>query len=124
MSKFTRREFMKKGAVGLGAAVAFELHGLGRPGQAEAADIQAMKNMKEAGMPHVSVKLWPGRSEDEKQRLADAIVQDVVRFTGSSEHSVSVSIEEIPSSEWKEQVYDPEIRGKQETLYKKPGYSM
>jgi hypothetical protein len=33
-----------------------------------------------------------------------------------------VAIEEIASSDWKTEVYDPEIRGK--TLYRKPGYSM
>ena len=31
-------------------------------------------------MPHVIVKLWPGRSEQEKQQLADAIVKDVVTY--------------------------------------------
>ncbi|QGY42025.1 4-oxalocrotonate tautomerase [Pseudodesulfovibrio cashew] len=75
-------------------------------------------------MPHISVKLWPGRSEEDKKRLAEAIAEDVVRITGCSESSVSVSIEDVPSEEWKEKVYDPEIRGKEESLYKKPGYSM
>ncbi|MBG0791406.1 MAG: tautomerase family protein [Desulfovibrionaceae bacterium] len=75
-------------------------------------------------MPHVSVKLWPGRSEADKQRLADAITEDVVRIAGCSESSVSVSIEEVASADWKKRVYDPEIRGKSEYLYKKPGYSM
>lgn len=75
-------------------------------------------------MPHVSVKLWPGRSEEEKKQLAEAITEAVVRFTGASESSVSVSIEDVPSGDWKEKVYDPEIRGKAEYLYKKPGYSM
>ncbi len=28
-------------------------------------------------MPHVIVKLWPGKSEPQKQQLADAIAQDV-----------------------------------------------
>ena len=75
-------------------------------------------------MPHVSVKLWPGRSEQTKQRLADAIVEDVVNIIGCSEDSVSVSIEEVSSGDWKEKVYDPEIREKMENIYKKPGYSM
>jgi 4-oxalocrotonate tautomerase len=75
-------------------------------------------------MPHVNVKLWPGRSEQTKQRLAAAIVQDVVTILGSDEESISVAIEDIPSGDWKEEVYDPEIRGKMKNLYKKPGYSM
>ena len=28
-------------------------------------------------MPHVIVKLWPGESEQQKRRLADAITKDV-----------------------------------------------
>jgi 4-oxalocrotonate tautomerase len=75
-------------------------------------------------MPHVSVKLWPGRSEEDKKRLAEAIADDVVRITGCSPASVSVSIEDVPSDQWKERVYDPEVRDKAGLLYKKPGYSM
>lgn len=29
-------------------------------------------------MPHVIVKLWPGKSEKQKKRLADAITRDVM----------------------------------------------
>ena len=29
-------------------------------------------------MPHVIVKLWPGKSEDQKRRLAEAITKDVM----------------------------------------------
>ncbi len=29
-------------------------------------------------MPHVIVKLWPGKTEQQKQQLADAIAQDVM----------------------------------------------
>lgn len=118
---FSRRDFMVKGTVGLGAAVAFEL---GSTCMTSVAEALASEATKEKTMPHVSVKLWPGRSEEEKQRLAKAITEDVVRITGASESSVSVSIEDVPSGEWKEQVYDPEIRDKEEYLYKKPGYSM
>lgn len=114
---------MVKGTVGLGLAVAMELNGIcAVTGKAPVA--MAFEEAKETTMPHISVKLWPGRTEAEKQRLADAIVEDVVRITGSSEASVSVSIEDVPSSEWKQKVYDPEIQGKAGTLYKKPGYSM
>lgn len=112
---------MVKGTVGLGAAIACELSGVSMSGRIEAMASQAVQ---EELMPHVSVKLWPGRSEEEKQRLADAIVEDVVKITGSSESSVSVSIEDVPSGDWKEEVYDPEIRDKASLLYKKPGYSM
>ena len=75
-------------------------------------------------MPHVIVKLWPGRSERRKTQLAEEIVKDVVDILGNGEESVSVAIEEIEPGEWKEKVYMPDIIEKQGTLYKKPGYSM
>ena len=31
-------------------------------------------------MPHVIVKLWPGKSEEQKRRLADAISKDVMNI--------------------------------------------
>jgi len=79
---------------------------------------------KEITMPHVIIKLWPGKSEKQKVDLAEAILKDVVDIIGSAEDSISVAIEEIDSSEWKDRVYKPDILDKPETLYKKPGYSM
>ncbi len=31
-------------------------------------------------MPHVIVKLWPGKSENQKTRLAEAITKDVMEI--------------------------------------------
>ena len=53
-------------------------------------------------MPHVIVKLWPGKSEEQKTRLA----------------------EEIKPQDWAEEVYKPDIVNNSEKLYKKPGYTM
>ena len=75
-------------------------------------------------MPHVTVKVRTGTPEDKKNQLAEAIVEDVVIIVGCGEESVSVAIEEIDPKDWKEKVYDPLIRRKMDTLYKKPGYSM
>jgi 4-oxalocrotonate tautomerase len=73
-------------------------------------------------MPHVIVKLWPGRSKQQKARLADAITKDVMDILGLGQQSVSVAIEEIKPEHWREKVYEPEILGKPEGIYKKPGY--
>ena len=75
-------------------------------------------------MPHVIVKLWPGKPEAQKARLAEKIAQDVMEILGSGEESVSVAMEEVKSSDWAKQVYQPDIKGKWDTLYKKPGYQM
>ena len=75
-------------------------------------------------MPHVIVKLWPGKSEQQKTRLAEAITKDVMNTLHYGEESVSVAFEEIPAQEWAEKVCKPDILNHPEKLYKKPGYTM
>jgi 4-oxalocrotonate tautomerase len=74
-------------------------------------------------MPHIIVKLYPGRSEKQKTELAEKIVEDIVAIAKCEEKSVSVAIEEIKAEDWAERVYKPDILEKQDTLYKKPGYN-
>lgn len=74
-------------------------------------------------MPHVIVKLYPGRSEQQKTRLAEEITRDVVSIAKCEEKSVSVAFEEIKPEDWVESVYKPDILENQQKLYKKPGYN-
>jgi 4-oxalocrotonate tautomerase len=75
-------------------------------------------------MPQVIVKLWPGKSEQQKRRLAEAITRDVATVLDYGDESVSVALEEVAPAEWAEKVYRPDIVEKTATLYKKPGYTM
>jgi 4-oxalocrotonate tautomerase len=75
-------------------------------------------------VPHVIVKLWPGKSEKQKARLAEEITKDVMDVLGYREESVSVAFEEISSKDWAEKVYKPDIVNTSAKLYKKPGYTM
>ena len=75
-------------------------------------------------MPHVIVKLWPGKSEQQKKRLAQAIANDVMTVLNYGEESVSVAIEEVEPEEWAEKVYRPDIVGNSKRVYKQPGYTM
>jgi 4-oxalocrotonate tautomerase len=68
------------------------------------------------------VKLWPGKSEQQKTRLAEAITKDVMNILHYGEESVSVAMEEIKPKEWVEKVCQPEIKNNLDRLYKKPGY--
>jgi 4-oxalocrotonate tautomerase len=74
--------------------------------------------------PHVIVKLWPGKSEQQKARLAEAITKDVMEILHYGDESVSVAMEEVKSQDWLEKVYKPDIQNKRNTLYKKPGYDV
>jgi len=67
-------------------------------------------------MPHVTVKLYPGRSEQQKVQLAKAIVDDIVRIAGSGEESVSATIEEVAPDEWTEGLQAGDRRAPREAL--------
>ena len=75
-------------------------------------------------MPHVIVKLWPGKSEAQKIQLTGEIVKAAMQALGCGEDSVSVAFEEVTPQDWAEKVYQPEIINSPGKLYKKPGYTM
>jgi 4-oxalocrotonate tautomerase len=74
-------------------------------------------------MPHVIVKLYSGRSEQQKKKLAEDITKVVMAALNHGEDAVSVGIEDIAPKDWTEKVYKPDILGKPDTIYKKPGYN-
>ncbi len=71
-------------------------------------------------MPHVIVKMYPGRTEEQKQRLAEAIAKDVQETLACPPGVISVAIEEVAAAEWQEKVHQPDILAKAQTLYRKP----
>ncbi len=73
-------------------------------------------------MPHVIVKLYAGRSDDDKARLAEEITRAVIGALGSREASVSVSVEDVAPEDWADKVYIPDIVAKPDQLFRKPGY--
>ena len=83
-----------------------------------------ISNQEWSNMPHVIVKLWPGRTIKQKTDLSNKITEALKTAIDATDSSISIAIEEIPKEKWKELVYDAEITEKEELLYKKPGYSL
>ena len=75
-------------------------------------------------MPHIIVKLWPGKSDEQSRQLADEINKDVMAVLDYSDESVSVAFEEVNAQEWAAKVYRPDIVNGHGKLYKKPAYRM
>jgi 4-oxalocrotonate tautomerase len=73
-------------------------------------------------MPHVIVKLYAGRSDQQKTELAEAITKSVMTALNHDEDAVSVGIEDIWPDDWVEKVFKPDILGRPKTIFKKPGY--
>ena len=69
-------------------------------------------------MPHVVIKCFPGRTEEQKTKCAEEVTKAIAETMGCNESSVSVDIKEIAQDDWKEQVWDKEILPL-ENLYKK-----
>jgi len=76
--QISRRRFLKKSAIALGTAAACDLKGIGRAEQVSGSKTLSGEELKDIIDSHVIVKLYPGRSEQQKIRLAEAIVKDVV----------------------------------------------
>ena len=93
-------------------------------GQRRAVSARINDLVEGAQVPHVIVKLWPGKSEEKKSRLAEAIVRDVMEVLDYGEESVSVAMEEIAPEDWARKVYQPDIAANAKRLYKAPGYKM
>jgi 4-oxalocrotonate tautomerase len=60
-------------------------------------------------IPHVIVKMQPGRSEQQKVQLTEAIVKDMMTFARVGDEAASVSIAEIGPTDWVDKVYQPDI---------------
>jgi 4-oxalocrotonate tautomerase len=74
-------------------------------------------------MPHVIVKLYAGRSEQQKAKLAEDVTKAIMTGANCTEEAVSVSIEDVAPDDWTEKVYKPDIPSSSGKLYKKPGYN-
>ncbi|WP_215226174.1 tautomerase family protein [Echinicola shivajiensis] len=77
-------------------------------------------------MPHIQIKLLEGKTEAQKQALADEVIKAAQKVIGYGDESYSVTIEDFTLKEWKDEVYPNDImgNGNQDILYKSPGYKM
>lgn len=72
-------------------------------------------------MPHITIQMFEGRTENKKQELGVRVAQIVIQTLDVSPEHVSVSIQDIPKAEWDEKVY-AKFMAQPEVLYRKPGY--
>lgn len=73
-------------------------------------------------MPHISVKMLEGRSEEQKKRLAAALVRALTEELHCSDHYVTCTVEDYSAVEW-QTVFQREIAEKPvHVVYKKAEY--
>ena len=73
-------------------------------------------------MPHITVQMYPGRDDEIKKRLAEAIVETASKELARGKEHFSVSIVDVPQDDWKEKVYDNVLSDK--NTFVNPGYTM
>ena len=74
-------------------------------------------------MPHVNIKCYPGKTEEQKRKLAEKKTEAIIEIMEAGEEGISIVIEKIPEEKWENIVWKKEISNKREMLYKAPGYS-
>jgi 4-oxalocrotonate tautomerase len=79
---------------------------------------------EEVKMPHIIIKMTPGRTMEQKEQLAKEFTNVIIKIAKCEVTSVSIAIEEIERSDWKKKVYIPYIIKKAKYLIQKPGYEM
>ena len=75
-------------------------------------------------MPHIQINLLKGKTEEQKQKLAEEIVKAAQNVIGYGDESYSVTIEDFSWDEWAKKVYPIDIMGRKDILYKEPGYNI
>lgn len=75
-------------------------------------------------MPHIVVKMFPGRTPEQKTALAEALTKAMVDTLGTPESAISIAVEDVEKRDWMDTVAKPEIAGKPETIFKQPGYEI
>lgn len=72
-------------------------------------------------MPHISIKMLEGRTEEQKIKAAEAVQRALSDAIGASKNYISVSVEDYTPQEW-QVVFDEEITDKADVVYIKPQY--
>ena len=57
-------------------------------------------------MPHIVIKMYPGRSEELKKEIAVKTRDFLAQEMGMEEKFFSVSVEDIEKNQWQEEVVD------------------
>ena len=71
-------------------------------------------------MPHVNVRMYPGRTDEQKKALTKRIVEAMQETLGVPERAVTVVIEDVAPDDWNAVVVEPEIRAKKDRVFKGP----
>lgn len=70
-------------------------------------------------MPHISIKMYPGRTDETKKKIAEKVRDCLVEEMQMEPKYFSVSVEDIEKSNWQKEVVD---QLKEEEMYVKADF--
>lgn len=73
-------------------------------------------------MPHITVQMYPGRSDELKAKLAKVLAETASKELERGIEHFSVSIEDVPQDEWTEKVYKKAADPDNKDVFVRPGY--
>lgn len=57
-------------------------------------------------MPHIDISMMTGRDDETKKRVADAVVETMMKELGCLRSHLSVAIHDVDPDKWNETVHD------------------
>lgn len=57
-------------------------------------------------MPHIDINMFAGRDDETKKRVADALVETMIKELGCAKEHLSVAIHDVDPAEWDEKIAD------------------
>ncbi|MCQ2584934.1 MAG: tautomerase family protein [Treponema sp.] len=73
-------------------------------------------------MPHITVQMYPGRSDELKAKLAKVLAETASKELERGIEHFSVSIEDVPQDEWTDKVYKKITDPDNKDVFVRPGY--
>ena len=73
-------------------------------------------------MPHISVKMLKGRTEAQKEKLAQELAKTLKNVLGVGDTHISVSVQDYTAQEWQD-VFKQEITDNMSNIRIKPKYN-
>ena len=55
-------------------------------------------------MPHIDISMFAGRDDETKKRVADAVVETMIRELGCQRSHLSVAIHDVAPENWNSEV--------------------
>lgn len=73
-------------------------------------------------MPHITVQMYPGRSDEIKARLAKVLAEAASKELDRGIEHFSVSIQDVAQEDWNEKVYKSATDPNNKEVFIRPGY--